>query len=178
MDSNRWCRHYACTKDLLDRFMFVFKEGDSDEALAALQSELHQRRGEVLQHAVKGVWRDVHRALTEDENAEYLDFSEGEYPLRLCISGGQGLNPDWQGEDVVQLVRAEQIRDLCRALEAIDEAWLRGKLLGLEGRVRFSTGRALSDELMARAWEAFSSLRAFFLEAEKAELPVICTIEM
>src|SRR5262249_39096908 len=175
-----WCRHYACTKDLLDRFHFVFVQGadGSDEALAALCEELDRPGAGVLRHGMPNVWRDVHRALTDDWNDDYLDLSAGEYPLRLCISGGKGLNPDWQGEDVVKLVRAEKIPELCRALQAIDEPWLRGKLTAMDGEVTFSNDGDLTDEILNRAWAAFRSLREFFLTAEKTGLPVVCTVEM
>jgi hypothetical protein len=183
MSRERWCRHYACTKELLDRFHFVFAgaEGalDSNERLADLCAELEKRNGEVLQHAMTNVWRDVHRALTDDDCDQYLDLTVGEYPLRLCISGGEGLNPTWDGcEDLVILVRAEQVPELCRALEAIDKAWFRRKLRALDGQVLFSNDGEESDEVLTPAWKVFRSLRAFYLEAEKAGLPVVCVLEM
>jgi hypothetical protein len=178
MPRTRWCWHYACTKDLLDRFHAVVAADDPDEALFRQWNELEQRKGEVLKHAMLNEWRDVHRALTDDYNDTYLDLSTGKYPLRLCISGGEWLNPDWQGEDLVQLVKAEQIPDLCRALAAIDEEWFCGKLKAMDGEVTFSNDGDLTDELLAQAWEAFRSLRAFYLKAEKAGLPVVVVVEM
>jgi hypothetical protein len=169
---SRWCHHYACTKELLDRFLFAIADEDPEEGVGELLSDLYPVRDSLLYHESNHIWEEIHRALTDDFT-EDLDFDSGEYPLRLCIHGGEWL---LGGGQTMTLVDADDIPDLCRALEDIDEEWLRPKLLALQGRVRAYTGWRMTEEWLADVWNEFCSLRGFFQKAEKTGLPVICTI--
>jgi hypothetical protein len=164
---SRWCDWYACPKDLLDRFFYaaevtdVHGDGLADEAVAELLNELYPVRRTLLHHNINHTWEEIHRVLTDDFTP-HLDFDRGQYPLRLCIHGGEWL---LVGRRTMTLVAADEVPALCRALEAIDEGWMREKLRGC--------GRS---SWLRRVWEEFCPLREFYLKVEKANLPVICTI--
>jgi Domain of unknown function (DUF1877) len=167
-----YCDHYACTKDLLDRFLVAAEADDPDEALAELEDELYGKR-DVMHNEINFKWEDIHRCLTDDVSDD-LDFYSGDYPLRLCIHGGEWRIEDPPGSHTMTLVKADELPALCKALKPIDREWLKQKLLDMQGEVPRYTH--LEDEFIDDVWEEFDSLRKFYEKAKKAGLAVICTI--
>src|SRR5262245_26805586 len=108
---SRYCDHYACRKDLLDRFLFAVK----DKSVNELMNELYPNRG-LIHHEINHNWEDIHRCLTDDTTAN-MNFKRGSYPLRLCIHGGKWL---MGGPGTMTLVRADELPALCAALKEID----------------------------------------------------------
>lgn len=120
---SRWCCMYGCTKDVLDHVVFVLDHEEDDGDRDELWEEVLPRCPKSLpRYAVNLVWEDIHRCLTDDFSRG-LDFEKGEYPLRFCIHNSEWLRDMPRS---VALVRAEEVPELCRALEAIDRAWLGG----------------------------------------------------
>jgi Domain of unknown function (DUF1877) len=164
-----YCDHYACPKDLLDRFLGALEEDDPREAVGELTDELYNQK-KILHNEINFKWEDIHRCLTGDVTGN-LNFNKGEYPLKLCIHGGEWL---MGGPRTMTLVRADQLPDLCAALKPIDSDWLRDKMAGMARKVgRYAN---LDDEFVEIVWEEFDALRKFYEKAKKRKLPVICTI--
>jgi Domain of unknown function (DUF1877) len=171
---SRWCHHYACTKDIVDHVLFVLENDEEDEDDDALWEEVLRHFPDSLPtHGVNLLWEDIHRCLTGDVTRN-LNFDRGDHPLKLCIHGGEWLR---DAPDSVTRVAAEEVPALCRALEAIDRAWLQEKLLDLKrAGVPGFRGRKMDERDIEDFWRGFEELREFYLAAEKLRLPVICTI--
>jgi hypothetical protein len=167
---SRFCDHFACTKDLLDWFLWAAEQENPDHALVAVTNHLY-RDPRVLCHEGKPAWEGVHRALTDDDSFG-VSLDRGEYPLRLCIHGGR---PLWRGIRTVALVEASQVPDLVAALRSIDRAWVLGRFLAMQRRRAPAFDRWDMHDYSAEVWREIESLLAFFLKAAQARLPVVCT---
>jgi hypothetical protein len=169
----RWCHHYACPKDIVDHIHYVLRD-DEDEDYDALWEDVLRHFPKSLPcYGVNLLWEDMHRCLTGDSSRR-LNFDKGDYPLRLCIHGGEWLRGM---PNSVTLVYAEEVPELCRAMEVIDRAWWKEKLIRLKAAgVRGFKEREMSDEDVEEVWSEFRELLAFYQQAEKMRLPVVCTI--
>jgi hypothetical protein len=170
---SRWCSHYACTKDILDHILFVLEQEEDEDYDALYEDVLRDFPRSLPRYGVDKLWEDVHRCLTGDES-RWLDFEEGEYPLNLCIHGGEWLRDP---PESVALVQAEEIPPLCRALEAIDREWVRQRLLALKvAGVHWYRQRGNEEQEVETVWGEIQEYVRFYRAAEKAGLPVIVTI--
>lgn len=170
---SRWCVWYACTKDVVDHARFVLENEEVVED-DPLHEEVLRHFPESLPHyAINHAWDEIHRCLTGDVT-DWMDFDSGDYPLKLCVHGGESLR---DATDSVTLVDAEEIPPLCRALAGIERDWMKERLLALPAsELSWYRGRRMDDDDVEDVWSEFCALRRFYLEAERLKLPVICTI--
>jgi hypothetical protein len=168
---SRWCDHVACTKDLLDWFLWAVDQDEPHYAVAEITDHVYQHRGRILRHDSNHVWEGVHRVLTGDDSDD-LDFDAGDYPLRLAVHGGEWL---LGGPRTMSLVKANELPDLVAALDEIDQPWVVEQLLALQ---ELSPGDADAEVYAEadRTWHELDALRKFYHKANAARLPVICTI--
>src|SRR5579863_10009000 len=98
----------------------------------------------------------IHRCLTNGR----LTLGEGEYPLSLCIMGGQTL---YSGDDyIVRLVAPDQVGDVGRALAALKVEDFKEKYWRIDSR---DYGIELSEDDFTYTWDYFSGLPDFFARA-------------
>jgi hypothetical protein len=172
---SRYCDHYACPKELLDRFLTAAAEDRRGGAVGELVNDLYPNHG-LLHNEINHKWEDIHRCLTFD-TGEGLDFECGEEPLSLCIHGGEWLVRVGRSYRTVTLLRAEQLPALCEALDGIDEDFFRRTMRELrdEGVSRYAD-EGWTEQNVEVVWMDFRSLRDFYHKANAVRLPVICTI--
>jgi hypothetical protein len=170
---SRWCCHYACTKDIVDHVLFILENDEAEDYDALWEEVLYHFPQSLPSSYILSLWEDIHRCLTGDFSKR-LDFDKGEYPLRLCIHGGARLRDSGMS---VTLVHAEEIANLCQAMKSIKRDWMREKLLRLKtAGVSGFREREMSEDEVGEVWREFQELLAFYRQAEKLRLPVICTI--
>ena len=170
---SRYCDHYACTKELLDRFLTAARDDDHPGmAVDELVNDLYPCTG-LLHHEINHNWEDVHRCLTFDAD-EDLDFDCGDEPLMLCIHGGEWL---LGGGRTMTLVRAVSCPRCARRwtagqglLPPDDAGAAQPKAWGV------TPTRSGPRRRSRPSWDDFCSLREFYHKANAARLPVICTI--
>ena len=69
-------------------------------------------------------WEPIHRCLTGDlGGAGELDFDAGDYPLKLCVLGGDQLLEE--GYRTASVKRVIEVRDIATALAGISPEWFR-----------------------------------------------------
>lgn len=172
---SRYCDHFACTKDLLDRFLTAARSPEEPgRAVNELVNGLYPYRG-LLHHQINHFWEDIHRCLTFDFT-DSMDFEWGDHPLMLCIHGGEWFDFG-RHYQTMTLLNADELPDLCAALETIDESFFRRTMreLGAEGVGRYAEDTRI-DSHAETVFGDFRSLREFYKKANAAQLPVICTI--
>lgn len=114
-------------------------------------------------------WDAIHRCLTDGS----LLYVSGEYPLNLCICGGQQL---YRGRShTVSFVSAEQAKDVATALDKITKDWIRKRyfLLDPDDYKEVEIG----EEDFRYTWENFLAIRQFFRKAAEAGRAVIFTVD-
>lgn len=168
---SRWCDHVACTKDLLDWFLWAARQDEPTAAVGEIIGHVYKREG-VLRHECNHLWEGVHRVLTDDDSAD-LDFDAGDHPLRLCIHGGEWL---LEGQRTMTLIEADEVPALAEALRAIDQAWVVDRLAAMQQRTSPRYDRWNVQEYGEDTWYQIEALREFYEAAARAKLPVICTI--
>lgn len=96
----------------------------------------------------------------------------GAYPLKLCVLGGKKLIDD-DTNYFIRLIEPGEVVDLARALERIDEAWMRKKY--------FHHCRGAwpeyGEEDFDYTWEWFGYLRAFFRRMAGNGRAIIFTVD-
>jgi hypothetical protein len=168
---SRQCDHVACTKDLLDWFHWAVEQDEPEDAVRLILLAV-ERRKDVLRKESDPVWVGVHRVLTEDDSDD-LDFDAGDYPLRLCIHGGDWLHG---GRRTVSLVEADELPELVEALRAIEQPWVVDRLLAMQRRLSPRFDSWDMHDFGEGVWYEIECLREFYEKAAAAKLPVICTI--
>ena len=89
--------------------------GNDAELLTIVQEEIEERWDKEWLCQTDKAWDAIHRCLTDGR----LTSGNGEYPLSLCILGGQAL---YSGDDfIVRLVAPDQAADVGRALSTVTE---------------------------------------------------------
>ncbi len=116
-------------------------------------------------------WEPIHRCLTGDTRAAHeFDLNAGEYPLKLCVMGGEQLLKD--SYRTAALVAAKDVGAVAIALASISKDWFRGRFFALPD----NQFHEISEEIFEWAWAHFEDLQPFFAKAAEQGSAVICTI--
>ena len=161
------CRgvHFAIAESEATRLL----SADNDlGVLEIIQDEIEERWDEDWLYQTDKAWDAIHRCLTDGTPAG----GAGAYPLSHAILGGRQLH---EGDDyIVSLVTPEQAADVARALEGIDEAWLRDKYAAIDPE---EYAFQKSEQDWAYTWENFTGLVQFFKKAGEAGRWVVFTVD-
>lgn len=114
-------------------------------------------------------WDTIHRCLTDGK----LGWDNGEYPLKLCIFGGEQL---YEGDDyVVSLILPHEVKDLARAMKQVTKKWMRTRYDAIDPQ-DYDYGLHMGEEDWEYTWGFFKALVEFFDKAAKANRAVIFTV--
>jgi hypothetical protein len=114
-------------------------------------------------------WDAIHRCLTDGT----LLYVSGEYPLNLCICGGQQL---FRGRAyTVSFVSARQVKDVAEALDKVTKAWMRRRYSRIDPEDYNEV--EMGEEDFSYTWENFLDVRRFYRRAAKAGRAVIFTVD-
>lgn len=144
----------------------------SDEAVCELLEPLLERVEDLPIHvAMDKAWEPIHRCLTGDTGAAHeFDLNAGEYPLKLCVMGGEQLLKD--GYRSAALIAAKDVPAVAVALASISKDWFRGRFFALPD----NQFHEINEEAFEWAWAWFENLPPFFAKAAEQGSAVICTI--
>ena len=170
--------HFAITRRQMNRLLEVVEEseldpGERDEAVMALVEEIESAWNKEELFETDKAWDGIHRCLTGDNTPRgKLNPTKGEYPLKLCVMGGEHL---YFGDDYsVTLIEPEEVRDLARALKQITEEWMRERFFKLKAK---ATLYPISEEEFEYVWGNFQGLPAFMSKAARKKRAVIFTVD-
>src|SRR4051794_7762555 len=119
---SRWAEWFPITPPEAHRFLTAYEEGD--EAVQELLDPWLERLEELPLHVqIDKFWEPIHRCLTGDHTPKGgLNFDAGEYPLNLCVLGGDQLLEE--GYRTASLTRADEVPEVAEALARIEKAWM------------------------------------------------------
>jgi hypothetical protein len=141
---------------------------DDEQLLVVVQEDIEERWDEPWLFQTDKGWAALHRCFTDGR----LLYDNGEYPLRVCILGGEQL---YRGDDyAVSLLTPEQVRDVAAALAPIDMASLRARYDAIDTA---DYGKALSDDDFEYVWACYKGLPEFFAKASAAERAMVFTVD-
>ncbi len=116
-------------------------------------------------------WDPIHRALTLDDTPKgRIDVEAGDWPLCLCIFGGEELCGD---DYTARLVLPDEVAQVASALAEVEEAWLRTRFFTLDAK---ATLYAIDEDEWDYAWSNFRGLPEFFARAAAEGRAVIFTV--
>jgi hypothetical protein len=116
-------------------------------------------------------WEPIHRCLTGDTGAMHeFDVNAGEYPLKLCVMGGEQLLHE--GSRTAALVAVGDVRAVAVALAGIREDWFRERFFALSD----NQFHEIDEEAFEWVWGEFEALPPFFAHAAELGSAIICTI--
>jgi hypothetical protein len=170
--------HFAITRRQMNRFISAVENDDltpdgRDEAVMELveQIEAEWNREELFQ--TDKAWDGIHRCLTGDNTPKgRLTPTKGEYPLNLCVMGGEHLY--FGGDYTVTLIEPEEVRDLARALKAVTEGWMRERFFKLKAK---GTLYPITEAEFEYVWGNFQGLPKFVAIAAQKKRAVIFTVD-
>src|SRR5262245_59543257 len=117
---SRWCDHIALTTEEMDGLLEAAEGGDG--ALEDWFQDVGRKKKKPWAVAQDKAWELVHRSLTGDHDPDgYIDGEAGDWPLCLCILGGERLHEEWARS--FWLVRPDEVAELVSALHELDEAF-------------------------------------------------------
>lgn len=161
--------HFALTDDQLAKLLSL---KSTDARIEYIQEDIEEDWDEENLQETDKAWDAIHRCLTDHPpDTPELESDRGEYPLKLCVLGGEAVVEDSDGY-TVRLVKADQVPDLVAALDPIDEKWLAGKYHACCKGAWPEYG----EEDLEYTWENFIELREFFRRAAKKGRGVIFTV--
>lgn len=171
--------HFVITLDQMQHLLDIVYEQDlddvaCDEALREAIREIENQWDKQHLFQTDKAWDAIHRSLCEDNtpNGE-LNPNKGEYPLKLCILGGEQL---YQGNDYcICLIRPEQVRDVAQALAGVTESWLRERFFRLDAKKVI--GYSISVNEFDYTWSNFQGLPGFFARAAAEGRAVVFTVD-
>lgn len=171
--------HFAITRRQMNRFMDTawfnddLSQDERDEAVMELVEQIESawNRDELFQ--TDKAWDGIHRCLTGDGTGKgRLNPAKGEYPLNLCVMGGEHLYMG--GDYTVTLIEPEEVRDLAQALKAVTEEWMRERFFKLKAK---ATLYPITDAEFEYVWGNFQGLPAFMAKAARKKRAVIFTVD-
>jgi hypothetical protein len=116
-------------------------------------------------------WEPIHRCLTGDHGSVGdLDFEAGDYPLNLCVLGGEQLLEE--GYRSAALIQADDVPNVANALAGISKEWFHEQFFALPD----DQFHEINEEIFAWVWGHFKDLPPFFARAAADGCAVICTI--
>lgn len=174
------CRgvHFAITHDQMERLLAIVYEEDHDddacdealrEAIAGIEGPWDQ---EYLCETDKA-WDAIHRSLCTDNTPEgRLNPNKGDYPLKLCILGGEQL---YQGDDYcICLIRPEKVNDVAKALSRVTKEDFQQWFLQIDPE---AADYPIDMNEFEYVWSNFEGLPAFFSRASNHGRAVIFTVD-
>ena len=138
-----------------------------DDALAAQVRQLEDEWDEDNLAQSDTAWDAIHRALGDGQ----LEVGGGEYPLNHCILGPRQLHHGSQL--IVSLVKADEVKDVAKALGPLDSEWLRARY---DSVVPQSYSREYGVEDRDYTCEWFENVRELFLIAARRGRAVVFTL--
>ena len=169
---SRWADWFPVTHEEAEAFMSAYDSGD--EGVQEMLDPWLERLGveEMPLHIqMDKTWEPIHRCLTGDlGGAGELDFDAGDYPLKLCVLGGDQLLEE--GYRTASVKRVIEVRDIATALAGISPEWFRERFFTLP-KTQF---HEITEEIFEWVWEDFQKLPPFFSKAAATGYAVICTI--
>lgn len=165
----RWADWFSVTDDEADRFVRAYETGGNDAVLELLRPHIE---GEGSDLAMDKLWEPIHRCLTGDyAPAHVLNFTAGEYPLKLAVLGGAYLL-DEPSSRSLQYACSDEVPDVATALTALDRAWFRERFFGMPQNQYLP----ITEEWFDEVWEQVQLLAAFFRDAAAKKHVTFCTI--
>ena len=170
--------HFAITRRQMNRLLQTAwvhgnDRDERDEAVKELVERIEEQWNREELFETDKAWDGIHRCLTGDNTPKgRLTPTKGEYPLNLCIMGGEHM---YFGDDfTVSLIEPEEVRDLARALKAITEEWMRERFFKLKAK---AVMYPISEEGFEYVWANFQGLPAFMAKAARKRRAVIFTAD-
>jgi hypothetical protein len=114
-------------------------------------------------------WEPIHRCLTDDHSV-YPDYEAGDFPLKFCVMGGAQLLFE-HSYITASLLLPDEVRAVAIALPAVSQKTFHDKFFKL--RPSF---HEITEEVFEWVWSEYRWLPAFFYEAAKQKLAVVCRI--
>lgn len=170
--------HFAITRRQMNRLLQTawvhgHDRDERDEAVMALVEQIESAWNREELFETDKAWDPIHRCLTGDNTPRgKLNPTKGEYPLKLCVMGGEHL---YFGDDyTITLIEPEEVRDLARALRPITEEWMRQRFFKLKAK---ATLYEITDDEFEYVWSNFQGLPAFMAKAARKKRAVIFTVD-
>jgi hypothetical protein len=171
---SRWADWFPVSSAEAEQLLAATEEGD--DAVHELLEPWLERRGRdpkefPLRVEMDKAWEPIHRCLTGDyAPAHELDFEAGDYPLKLCVLGGDQLLEE--GYRTAAVITAEHVPAVASALAAVSKDWFRERFFALPD----NQFHEINEEMFEWTWAHFEDLPPFFAEAAAKRCAVICTI--
>jgi len=142
-------------------------QGD-DEVMNVVQMEIEQPWDETWLYQLDKAWDAIHRCVTDGR----IGFTNGEFPIGLCILGGSQLH---RGENhIVALKTPREATEIALALRNFDRARFRERYNSLDPA---DYGRNHDQQDLEYSWEYFSGLADFYARAAQASRHVVFTVD-
>lgn len=163
---SRWADWFAITLEQTEQFREASRE--SEQAVSTMLEPLLKKGGAVQ---MDKAWEPIHRCLTEDHSPRgALDYEAGQYPLDLCVFGGDQLLGD--EFRTLSLIDPDAVPYVAEALEDVSKPWMRERFFALPDDQFYE----IDEEMFEWMWEHFLKLLPFFEQAAKDEQAVLCTV--
>ena len=159
---------FALTNADVKRLLSARQAANRDEEVMAVIEEIEERWDERWTFEFDKGWDAIHRLLTDGQ----LEFENGVYPLNHCILGGTQLH-DEDGY-VISLKSPEQVVDVAKALEELNEARLRVLYFNIDAE---TYDGEVGEEDCGYTWSCFEGLPEFYAKAAKAKRHIIFTVD-
>jgi hypothetical protein len=162
--------HFAITPE---QRAALLAKGSDRERVDYVKEEIEENWEEEWAQETDQAWDAIHRILTEHRpNVEDYDEDAGAYPLKLCIMGARNLQDD-QDPYFLRLIEPDEVADVAKALEPIDEAWFTERYWKhCEGAFP-----EYGEDDLAYNWAWFPPLRDFFRRVAGTGRAVIFTAD-
>ena len=171
---SRWADWLIIT---MDQYMDLADAEDEDEVEAILEPLLEQAGNMELPAThhlnVDRLWEPLHRALNDDHTPDGdLDVDSGDYPLCLCVLGGEAVFND--GRRYATVIDSEEVADLLEELQGMKRPSFAKKFFALPD----DQFHELSEDVCAECWELLKDLRKLLKRAKKEDAAMLCSVSL
>jgi hypothetical protein len=170
---SRWADWLTLRPGVVARLRVASSSGENSDAavLELLQPWLENLEKLPLHVQIDKAWEPIHRCLTGDHGAAHqFDPGAGEYPLKLCVLGGEHLLSGWAR--TAALIAAKEVPVLAVALASLRKEWLRERFFALPG----TQFHEIDEDTFEWTWAHFQDLPLFFAKAAETGDAVLCTV--
>jgi hypothetical protein len=158
---------FAITNRTLKRLLAA----EGDEGVKDIIEEIEERWDAKWLCELDKSWDGLHRCLTDGE----LEFNNGDYPLNHAILGGRQMH---KADDyIVALVLPDQVADVSRDLQSIDEQELEKRYWRINRNNYGAAPNQLCEDDLEYIQANFPDLKAFYAKASTAGRSVIFTVD-